>query len=150
KRNPGASRALPYVRRPKLHLSSRFCRRDVNLPCHSRLALAQPSAKAASGWNWTAMPHDPTGFDYQRVLTNVRKSTTEDLLDRVTAYRAGMEPQAVELIEGELRSRGVSDAEIADYAGLIQRHALLYDDGTAVRCSFCHAPAMADGWGWFR
>ena len=34
-------------------------------------------------------------FDIQRVRANIRQASTEDLLDRVTVYRAEMEPTAV-------------------------------------------------------
>jgi len=96
------------------------------------------------------MPRDPLGFDYQVVLTNVRRATTEDLLNRITAYRAGMEPEAVELIEAELCSRGVTAEQIAAHAERVEREAILLADGIAARCSFCHAPAVGTGWRWFR
>jgi hypothetical protein len=89
-------------------------------------------------------------FDRERVLTNVRKATTEDLLDRVTAYRAGMEPEAVELIEEELRSRGVSADEVEALAERCRRRGVLLPDGTVARCSFCLRPAVSEGRGWHR
>jgi hypothetical protein len=87
-------------------------------------------------------------FDRERVLVNVRKATTEDLLDRVTAYRAGMEPEAVTIIEAELRERGVSREEITAFADVCRRDALKLPDGTAVKCSHCHRPAVVESWGW--
>ncbi len=33
-------------------------------------------------------------FDAERVTRNVRDATSEDLLDRITVYRDGMEPAA--------------------------------------------------------
>jgi hypothetical protein len=89
-------------------------------------------------------------FDPQRVLVNVRKATTEDLLDRVTAYRAGMEPEAIDIIEAELRQRGVGTDEIEAHAERCRRETLQLPDGTAVKCTFCHRPAVARGWGWHR
>ena len=50
--------------------------------------------------------------EMERVARNVQKATTEDLLNRVTAYRAGMEPEALVLIEQELRRRDVTDEQI--------------------------------------
>ena len=40
-------------------------------------------------------------FNPERVWQNAREASTEDLLDRVTVYRAGMEPEALEIIEEE-------------------------------------------------
>jgi hypothetical protein len=96
------------------------------------------------------MPRDPLGFDPEQVLANVRRADTEDLLDRVTAYRHGMEPEAVEIIERELRDRGVTDEQMADHAGRVEREVLFLPDGIAARCSQCNAPAVAQAWGWFR
>ena len=59
------------------------------------------------------MPKNPLAFDRDSVLANVRQADTEDLLNRITAYRDGMEPEAVAMIEEELRERGVTAAEIA-------------------------------------
>lgn len=46
-------------------------------------------------------------WDADRVRANARQAPTEDLLERVTVYRSGMEPEAVEIIEAELRRRGI-------------------------------------------
>jgi hypothetical protein len=87
-------------------------------------------------------------FDPERVLINVRKATTEDLLDRVTVYRAGMEDEAIEIIEGELHDRGVYRDAIREHAARRERDVIVLADGTAAMCSFCRRPAVADGWGW--
>jgi hypothetical protein len=42
------------------------------------------------------------------VRENARAAPTDDLLDRVTAYRAGMEPEALRVIEEELARRGIN------------------------------------------
>src|SRR5262249_58437366 len=90
-------------------------------------------------------------FDAQKVWLNARKAGTEDLLDRVTVYRAGMEPEAVEIIEAELRSRGVDRDQVEAHAAQRQREVLPpLPDGTAVRCSHCYRPAVVQGWGWHR
>jgi hypothetical protein len=89
-------------------------------------------------------------FDRERVLTNVRQAETEDLLDRATVYRAGMEPEALDLIEAELRSRGVTEEEIHKHAERQSGRSIPLPDGTAARCSFCDRPAVAQGWGWHR
>ncbi len=89
-------------------------------------------------------------FDAQRVWINVRKSTTEDLLNRITVFRAGMEPEAVDIIEQELRSRGVGPDAIRRHADTLGQEVIVRDDGIAARCTFCHEPAVAEGWGWHR
>jgi hypothetical protein len=89
-------------------------------------------------------------FDLERVRANARQATTEDLLDRITVYRAGMEDSALEVIEEELRSRKISAADIEAHAERRGRESSFLPDGTAVRCSFCHRPAVAEGWGWHR
>jgi hypothetical protein len=88
-------------------------------------------------------------FNPERVLTNARAATTEDLLDRVTVYRAGMEPEAIEIIEAELRTRDIGQAEIEAHAHR-RRDSLMLADGTAVKCTFCHRPAASRAWGWQR
>jgi hypothetical protein len=89
-------------------------------------------------------------FDLERVKANVRMATTEDLLDRVTVYRAGMEVSALEVIEDELRARNVPRAEIQAHAERRRQETQMLPGGTAVCCNFCHRPAVAEGWGWHR
>jgi hypothetical protein len=91
-----------------------------------------------------------TRFEAERVRSNVRRATTEDLLDRATVFRTVMEPEALEIIEEELRSRGVQGAEIEAHAMRRNREVIRLPDGTAARCSFCDRPAVAQGWGWHR
>jgi hypothetical protein len=88
-------------------------------------------------------------FNLDRVRENVRAAETEDLLDRVTVYRAGMEEEALEIIDAELRRRDVTENMIRRHA---QRHADVISDepGVAQKCSFCRRPALASGWGWQR
>ena len=87
------------------------------------------------------------GFNLDRVQANVRKAGLEDLLDRATVYRNGMEPAALELIDAELRARGIDTAEIAAHRE--RRAATIYGaDGLAVKCGKCFRPAVARRWGW--
>ena len=44
-------------------------------------------------------------IEHERIRDNVHKADTEDLLDRATVYRAGMEPEALEIIEEELHAK---------------------------------------------
>lgn len=89
-------------------------------------------------------------FDAERVFINVRKSETGDLLNRITVYRAGMEPEAIDIIETELVRRGVSAAQIQEYAERMEKEVIQFEDGIAAKCSFCHEPAVAEEWGWHR
>jgi hypothetical protein len=89
-------------------------------------------------------------FDTQKVWLNVRKATTEDLLDRATVYRAGMEPVALDIIEAELRDRGITQESIRAHACEIEAICIRDTDGMALPCSFCRKPAVAEGWGWQR
>jgi hypothetical protein len=89
-------------------------------------------------------------FDLERVRKNVSTATTEDLLDRATAYRAGMEPDALDVIEEELQRRGVTTDEMAEHGRRRRLEINVLSDGTAARCSFCHRPAVAEQCGWHR
>jgi hypothetical protein len=88
-------------------------------------------------------------LDLERVKRNVQQSDTEDLLDRATVYRDGMEPAALELVDAELRARGVGDAAIAEHRR--RRAGTIYaSDGLALKCSKCQKPAVVRRWGWHR
>lgn len=82
-------------------------------------------------------------FNLKRVAEYIRGADTEDLLDRVTVYRDGMEPAALDLMEGELDRRGVTREEIAAHDARHRANAIMLPDGTAMRCSFCNRPAVA-------
>ena len=87
-------------------------------------------------------------FDPQRVRRNAREATTEDLLDRITVYREGMEPEAVEIIESELRSRGLNRDAIDRHDAMRRSESLIYRGGFPAECSFCERPAVAHAWRW--
>jgi hypothetical protein len=89
-------------------------------------------------------------FDLKKIARNVQQATTEDLLNRATAYRAGMEPEALRLIEEELRRRGVTSGQIEEHAAQVREESLILEDGTAAKCSFCHNPAVGERWGWHK
>jgi hypothetical protein len=89
-------------------------------------------------------------FNLRRVAAFIRKADNEELLDRVTIYRGGMEPAALDLMEGELDRRGVSRDAIMEHQQERLRTAILLPDGTAMRCSFCNRPAVVRGRGWHR
>jgi hypothetical protein len=89
-------------------------------------------------------------FDRDRVINNVREADTEDLLDRVTAFRDAMEPEAVAIIEEELARRGIEGDDIQRHASETCLDILRDADGWAYRCSFCNRPAVLRRWGWHR
>jgi hypothetical protein len=81
---------------------------------------------------------------------NARRASTDDLLDRVTVFRDGMEPEALRIIETELRARGVTANDIATHERAQADECLRAADGRCLECSFCRKPAVATGWGWLR
>jgi hypothetical protein len=89
-------------------------------------------------------------FDIHAVARYVRSADTEELLDRVTVYRTGMEPEALDLMEGELSRRGVKYSDIQAHAERRGDKLLTAADGTALRCSLCERPAVIRAWGWHR
>ena len=86
-------------------------------------------------------------LDLKRVAEFIRRADTEELLDRVTVYREGMEPAALDLMEGELDRRGVTHEEIAEHDAERRRTAIMLPDGTAVRCCLCSRPAVEEARG---
>jgi hypothetical protein len=89
-------------------------------------------------------------LNLRRVAEFIRRAETEELLDRVTVYREGMEPAALDLMEGELDRRGVSRAAIAEHGARRRESAIMLPDGTAMRCSFCSRPAVVQRRRWHR
>lgn len=89
-------------------------------------------------------------FNLKRVAEFIRRADTEELLDRVTIYREGMEPAALDLMEGELDRRGVTRAAIAEHDTKRRATAIMLDDGTALRCSCCSRPAVKQARRWYR
>src|SRR5262245_24625152 len=89
-------------------------------------------------------------FNLKRVAEYIRRAETEELLDRVTVYRLGMEEAALDLMEGELDRRGVTREQIAEHDAKRRGYAIMLPDGTAKRCSFCDRPAVKQVRGWHR
>jgi hypothetical protein len=88
-------------------------------------------------------------LNLQRVSENVARSPTEDLLDRITVYREGMEPEALELIEAELRHRGVPLAAIEVHEANRRRTMLTEPDGLPMKCARCWRPAVVEVREWY-
>src|SRR5438874_941562 len=91
----------------------------------------------------------PMRLDLERVRENAAGATTEDLLDRVTAYRSGMEPAALEVSEAELFRRGVGPREIEAY-DLARQTTPRDANGLAAKCLHCARPAVWRGWTMYR
>jgi len=88
--------------------------------------------------------------DLERVRANIHKASTEDLLDRATVYRDGMEADALDLIERELRERGVSWDAIAEHEHKRRQETLFDADGVALKCHKCSRPAVGESWDFHR
>lgn len=82
-----------------------------------------------------------------RARSNIAAATSEDLLARVTAFRDGMEPQAIALIEEELARRGVSAEQRARFEHPTEPY--LIKDGFPLRCNLCAQPAVGEISGWY-
>jgi hypothetical protein len=89
-------------------------------------------------------------WNEQKFLVNIRKADTEDLLDRITAYRGGMEAEAIEMIEQELHRRGVTAAQVAEHGERCTRECLFDAQGIALMCARCRKPAVTRERGWYK
>jgi hypothetical protein len=89
-------------------------------------------------------------FNLEKVRANVRDAETADLLDRATVWRYGMESEALDVIEAELRRRGIGPAELEAHARERVQTVVTATDGSAAVCHCCHAPAVERRWKWWR
>lgn len=89
-------------------------------------------------------------FNPDKVLANARHSTTDDLLDRVTVLRDGMELEALEVLEAELARRGIGPEEIHRHGRELKHRVVKREDGLVARCSFCPRAAVESRVGWQR
>jgi hypothetical protein len=89
-------------------------------------------------------------LNLRAIAKSIRESSTEELLDRVTVYREGMEPAALDLIEGELSRRGFNSTAISDHEAERKAQGLLLIGGVAWPCSRCNRPAVRRAWTWLR
>ena len=88
-------------------------------------------------------------FEPDRVRANVRNATTEDLLDRATVYRAGLEPAALTMVLEELKARGLTAEAVVRHEEA-RRDVVLDPTGPARPCAKCRKPAVTREWGWHR
>jgi hypothetical protein len=91
-----------------------------------------------------------TEFDMKPVAKFIRQADTEDLLDRVTIYRADMEPAAVDLMENELWRRGIQPEEVELHKQARLESVVTTQDGRTIRCLYCDRPAVSRRWGMYR
>lgn len=89
-------------------------------------------------------------LDLRVIVENIRKLDTEELLDRVTVFRGGMEPAAIDLIYAELSNRGVHQDQIDLHEDQRKAEVIFEADGTAIVCSFCDRPATVQARGWHK
>ena len=89
-------------------------------------------------------------FDPERVRANAKAASTEDLLDRVTVFRDGMEAEALPILEGELRARGVGEEAILRHEESRRQAGTMEAAGFAAKCSMCFRPAVTRVWHWHR
>lgn len=89
-------------------------------------------------------------LDLKTIAARMRKAETEQLMDRVTVFREEMEPAAVDLIEGELSRRGVTEQQLSDHTQQREEYLIRRPDGSVVRCNFCERPAVVQARGWYR
>ncbi len=81
-------------------------------------------------------------LDVERMKANVRQAETEDLLDRVTIFREGMEDAALAYIDEELRRREITRADINAHEQLRRENLIRMRDGFPARCGECFRPAV--------
>lgn len=86
-------------------------------------------------------------INQERIRANIRKASTEDLLDRATVYREGIEAEALDFIERELQERGVSWDMIAEHERKRREESLFDSQGIALKCHRCPRPAVVRTWG---
>lgn len=88
--------------------------------------------------------------DREAIVNNVRAAPTEDLLNRATVYRDGMEPEALRVIDAELRARGVTADDVAAHEERRTQGLVRGPDGLPRVCARCGRPATWQGWTWGR
>jgi hypothetical protein len=87
-------------------------------------------------------------FNLDKIRANVQAASTDDLLDRATLWRDGMEPAALDLIEAELRCRGVKADELEARSARLAGEVISARDGLPALCYRCQKPAIERRWVW--
>jgi hypothetical protein len=81
-------------------------------------------------------------LNVERMKANVRQAETEDLLDRITIFRGGMEEIALAYIEEELRRREIARLDIEAHEEMRRLNPILMRGGFPARCGKCFRPAV--------
>ncbi|AWM38666.1 hypothetical protein C1280_17865 [Gemmata obscuriglobus] len=92
----------------------------------------------------------PMHLPLKEIAAYIRRAPTAELLDRVTIYRDGMEPAALDLMEGELDRRRITREQIAEYDAALQAAVVRRADGSVRRCERCERPAVHQHRGWHK
>jgi hypothetical protein len=90
-------------------------------------------------------------LDLAAVRRNAQAADSLDLLDRLTIYAKGMEPDALRIIAEVLAERGIGREEVEEHRQ--ERNALeplRIADGMVRQCTLCREPAVARAWRWHR
>jgi hypothetical protein len=91
-----------------------------------------------------------TDAEIAKVEAYAGTATTEELLDRITIFRADHDPEALLRYDRELRHRGIGHAEIERHGETRAESAIVRKDGSVARCEFCERPAEVSAWKWHR
>ena len=86
----------------------------------------------------------------ERIRAYIREADTVALLDRLTAFPAGMRSEVLPLVEDELRRRSVGVEQITAHQAEIDATVIWESPGLARRCRYCERPATESAWDWLR
>ncbi len=89
-------------------------------------------------------------LDLEKVRIYAKKADNRSLLDRVTVFRQGMEPAAIEIIKKELLERGISPADISQHESAYKDLVIRGPEGLPRLCKKCALPAICREWGWLK
>ena len=88
--------------------------------------------------------------ELEKVAEFSRTANTDELLDRVTAFRADHDSEAIRVFERELRNRGIGREELERRTVEMQETVLKTANGAAIHCYFCDRPATVRIVAWHR
>ncbi len=95
-------------------------------------------------------------FDRDKTLRNAGRAETAELLDRVTVFRDGMEPEALDIFMAELARRGIGPDEIHAHDRALKHRVVQRTEGSVApvaqvaQCSFCLRAATETSLDWHR
>ncbi len=89
-------------------------------------------------------------LNLEKVRVYATNASNRELLDRVTVFKSGMEPNALTIIHQELRHRGVTQTQIQDHETLLEPLVIRGPEGMPRICKKCSLPAISCEWGWLK